>query len=386
MDNISNEEIFIEIEDVTYFDSFSTISVFLPDTQVTAEVTDLEINYGTSGDTELPSWVDVDQNIVDEYLEITINHTPFLSLSAQLLIATQYDSTLNYLIPPLDSIDYLNTEINFTNLSNSEKQIRWNVSELRTSGVYSYEVQVWWNSGFKHSFLINSTRDQFYIPTSEPQLLLESSSVGDMSLLEHQNILTLLDVPSWSLGEEIELRLKISDEDSDEFVVHYQLLHYFLFAADQTVLRSSTIPSDSLDKSLHFGTFIVPEKPVPLPDDVGLEVEVTGEIFVLLFFIRDNQGNSIIEPIFFQITDDFNLNIPLLIMSGVFVIGFMTLVIILIKRTSRRRIDPYSITTERPESKIIFTQLSFKFCIHCGRQIPKESAYCGYCGEDVRIN
>ncbi|MHA2236877.1 MAG: S8 family serine peptidase [Candidatus Hodarchaeales archaeon] len=383
MDESSNEEIRIKVENNNNSSDYSTSFLFLSNISSRSLVTDIEMDFEFSGGIELPSWANTDQNFVDEFLEIKIYHTPSSLLSAQLLITTQYESTLGILIPPFSTIAIVNEENSFTNTSNTEKSARWNVSDQSSSGYYSYEVLVWWNSDFNRSFLINSTRGQFYIPDSEPQLNPDMSRIGDMSLLEHRDVLTLLDIPSWSMGDTINISLLISDEESTEFVVFYQLLHYYLFAADQTVLNYSSILSSPTDSSLHLGTFIVPENPIPLPDDEDFEIKVNGGIFVLLFFIRDNQGNSIIEPIFFQIVKDVYLDIPLLLVSGGLVLGFMAALIILIRRTNKDRIDPYSVAYSPTKSKIEVQKLSFKFCIYCGKPIPKESAFCGYCGEDL---
>ena len=382
--DMSNQEIYIEVIDSTNASIYSEISILEPSITTKSLVNDIEIEYGKSADIEIPSWADTDQEFLDDFLAISIHHELSSFVSAQLIITTQYETTLEVLVPPLSSINFSNDELIFSNISITEKLVRWNVSESNSVGYYAFEVQIWWNSQNNHALLINSTRGQFYIPDTEPRLLPELSSIGGMSLSDHREILTLRDIPSWSTGETIDIIIQIEDQESEDFVVYYQLIHYYLFAAEAAILNSSSISPSLVDSSMHQGTFIVPEEPIPLPDEEGFEIKVRGEIFVLLFFIRDNQGNSIIEPIFFQVSNSFNLDIPLLILSGGLILGLIAMAIVLIRRTSQDRYDPFSPTSTYSEPSIRPTSRSFKYCIHCGKQIPIESAFCGYCGENLQ--
>jgi hypothetical protein len=374
----------VKVSDETNSSHFREVSMLESGMTVNSLINDIQIEYGKSADIEIPSWADTDQEFVDEYLEITIDHEISSFVSAQLIISTQYETTLDILTPPLNSIVLDTEELNFSNISSTTKTVKWNVSESNTVGYYSFEIQVWWNSQNNHSLLINSSKNQFYIPDKEPSLLPELSSIGGLSLSDHREILTLRNIPSWSPGEEIDITLQISDQESDEFEVFYQLLHYFLFAADQTVLNYSSISPSSLDSSIHQGTFFVPKEPIPLPDEEEFEIKVKGEIFVLLFFIRDNQGNSFIEPIFFQVSNNIDLDIPLLIISGGLVLSFMVILIILIRRTNRSRYDPYSPTSVYSDPLPRPIPRTFKYCLKCGKKLPFQAVFCGYCGENLQ--
>jgi hypothetical protein len=234
--------------------------------------------------------------------------------------------------------------------------------------------------------LLETKQGKFYIPDPEPTLKETTSQVGGLSLSEHRSFSTLLDIPKWESGTEIQIEIQVEDLNSDIFEVHYQLLHYFLFAADRTVLAHYTLDTDSIGSFI--GTYVVPDQPILIPDET-LALSIEGEIFLLLFFIRDLQGNVLFEPVFFQIRNSLDFDFEAMITAGLIAIGLMFLVIFLIRRSSRPRVDPYSYYYPSGPSPDQYTKpvtKSVKYCAYCGTQLPAVSRFCSNCGQDQEFS
>ncbi|GAG96143.1 unnamed protein product, partial [marine sediment metagenome] len=224
-----------------------------------------------------------------------------------------------------------------------------------------------------------------YVPDSEPVLLTSESSVGGISIEEHQE---MTGTPIWDPDRDIEMIFHISDNTGmAEGQVHFQLLHYYLFAADRTILSSSVIAQSSFNDEAFIGWFDVPDEPIPLPDEEEYQLNVGNEIFVLLFFIRDSQGNYIVEPVFFTVYDSLSLDLDLLFVFGAIFIGIIGAIIFFVRRSSRNRIDPYSygysVTYPQAPVSTKVTSTRTKFCIHCGEKIPWLASFCSHCGKNM---
>ncbi len=360
----------------------TTFDVQLP-TIGTPIIEDILVKSLSEFEIEKPSWWDESNLLVKEGLNITVDHSLAANITAQVIISSQYQKSLDKILPPLTSDYYVMSyvwEINLNDVSTEKKSILWMSPESLLTGYYAYEVQVWWEND-QSSFLLNFTRDTFFVPDTEPVFNTEQSLIGDLSLNEHRDILTFQDIPNWSPGEEIDINLSILDEESDTFEVYYQLLHYYLFAADRVVLDTYVLPPSPSNSHIHTGIFTIPDQPIPLPDEEDLEVKIEGEYFILLFFVRDAQGNSILEAIFFQITTDSLFDIPIVIIAVVFAFAITVLIIYLIKRNERKRYDRYSYRIEKSQDFAPPPQVpAAKYCIQCGTPIPIEAKFCSNCG------
>ncbi|PWI46940.1 hypothetical protein CEE45_14235 [Candidatus Heimdallarchaeota archaeon B3_Heim] len=351
-------------------------------------VEEIEVHPITSLEIPTPSWWDnSDDLLLDRGLDVAVTHTSSSNISAILIISSQYEDSLDVIIPPLDSEIFSSSymiEEKFYNYNSTLKLTSWLVPGGLHPGYYTYEIQVWWENEQKQPMLIKTDRDYFYVPDEEPVILGSQSFIGDRTVDDYLQILTFQDVPKWKPAEEIEISLSLYDENSVKFEVYYQLIHYYLFAADRIVFDSFTLNPSSLDSSVHTGIFTVPDLPIPLPDEEDLEVKIQGEYFLLLFYVRDAQGNSILEPIFFQISNPSFIDIPLLILAVVFALGVTIAIIYFIRRNERKRYDPYSYSYQRKQSLEITPKPQIplhKYCVQCGVRMPLEAKFCSSCGK-----
>jgi hypothetical protein len=362
------------------------LSLLLHTTQVPL-IEEIEVVTLSSSNISVPSWWEESGLLIDEGLEVTVTHTSSLNVSANLIISSQYEDSLDVLIPPLDSKIYTTSytsEISLANDTLESKSVSWLIPNNLHTGYYSYEVQVWWKNEQNQAILLNAVREFFYIPDDEPEILASQSYIDDLSVEDHQELLTLQDLPKWKASEEIEISLKLEDSTSEDFEVYYQLLHYYLFAADRVVFDTFTLYPSISDSSIHSGIFTVPDLPIPLPDEEDLEVKIKGEYFILLFFIRDTQGNSILEPVFFQISNPSLIDIPLVILIVVFSLGVTVGIIYVIRRNERKRYDPFSYRIQPSQEFTAKPQVpSYKYCIQCGSQMPMEAKFCSNCGRTI---
>ncbi len=337
-----------------------------------------------------PSWWEESETLVDTGLILSVNHSTSARISATALIFSQYQKSLDVILPPLTSpffeVSYVD-EINFTNESLELKSALWDKPDGLLTGYYSYEVQVWWKNEFNQIVLLESIRETFFVPDTEPEIHIDQSYVGDLTINDHRNILTFEDLPKWKPGEQIDIYLQLLDVESSHFEVYYQLLHYYLFAADRIVLNTHILYPTSSDSSIHSGIFSVPDLPIPLPDEEGFEVELVGEYFVLLFFIRDAQGNSIIEPIFFQISSAGAMDMTLVIVVVLFALVATGVIVFLLQRNQRRMYDPYSYHQTRTQEVSTKPKSSLhKYCINCGQRLAFQAQYCPYCGKILNFD
>jgi len=351
-------------------------------------ITDIEVIPRSTGEITEPSWANSNLKYLNEALEVKLNHTASSSVFAKLIVSSHTEKTLDVLVPPIDSIASHTNESVFLNLSNTQKSVKWEWVNDYPIGYYSYEIQVWWNSTFGFPSMIHSERGFVYVPDREPVLLTSESSVGGKSIDEHQE---MTGTPIWDPDQDIEMIFHISDNTGmEEGQVHFQLLHYYLFAADRTILGSSEITHSSFSDEVFIGWFDVPDEPIPLPDEEEYKLNIDYEIFVLLFFIRDSQGNYIVESVFFTVYDSISFDLDLLFVIGAIFIVIIGAIIFFVRRSSRNRIDPYSygysITHPQAPVSTKVPSARTKFCIHCGEKVPWLASFCSHCGKHVDFN
>jgi hypothetical protein len=360
-----------------------SLNIPLSTTQIPT-VEEIQILPIASSDMIYPSWGEDSDMIIDQELQIIVPHASSSNISAQVIIASQYEDSLDVLIPPLNSEIYSTSYAVEQNLANDtlvSKSTTWLIPEGLHTGYYSYEVQVWWENEQKQPVLLKTDRNNFYIPDPEPEILESQSFVGGLSIEEHRQILTFQDLPKWKPAEEVEISMKMSDPSSVNFEVYYQLLHYYFWAADRVVFDTYSLNPAPSDNSLHSGIFTVPDLPLPLPDEEDFEVKIKGEYFILLFFIRDAQGNSFLEPVFFQISDFSSIDLSLVIFIVVFAIGVTIAIIYLIRRNEKKRYDPYAYRVHRSQDIATRPQAPlYKHCMQCGVKMPTEAKFCSNCG------
>jgi hypothetical protein len=377
------QEIQIEIikDDNSTIESVHLISSV--DHTVLPEVGDILIDPIDPDTQVVPEWIDSEEIVTVDGLTVSVAHTASSSLYAQLLISSHHEKTLDVLTPPLDLVKTFTSEADLQNISIYEKEITWMLPEGWTSGYYSLVVQIWWQENDTNPILLKSHRDFFFVPDSEPSLISSECEIGGLSLEKHRSFELIRDLPVWKPGKSINIILTIDDNVNQDFEVHYQLLHYYLFAADRTVLEHYVLPS--VENTVHNGSYSLPTEPIPLPD-ADFEVKLDGELFILLFFIRDVQGNYIVEPVFFRIGESFPIDLSLLGFVSFFFIGVMGAIIFLIIRNSRKRVDPYSsayIEERFPQTKKESVQSYMKFCVFCGAQLPSSTKFCNHCGKQL---
>jgi len=366
-------------------ESLSPIYFDYTNRSIYPNIENIEVLTSSNQELIIPSWASSNLKLMNEYLEVVINHTSSPSVFAKLIISSHAERTLGVLVPPINSITSYTNESYFLNISSTQKSVKWELKDDFPIGYCAYEIQVWWNNSFGIPLILQSERGYVYIPDMEPVLLTSESTIGGLTFDEHQEMMS---TPMWDKDQDIEMVLHISDNTGmKNGKIYVQLLHYYLFAADRTVLTIQELIPSNYSDNVFTGMFDVPDEPIPLPDDEGYEIEIDYEIFVLLFFIRDPQGNIIVDSVFFTIYEPFSIDFTFLFFSGAIAIGMIVVVIYFIRRSSRNRTDPYSYgySVSYPQTPVSLetTPDRTKFCIHCGDKIPMLASFCSHCGKKV---
>ena len=378
----------LQIEIIDPFISSSNaieISVICIASSILPSINEIRVTPSASSFLEIPSWADQEVILIDRGLSVYVNHSPSSSILVQLVVSSHHERTLDVLIPPITLMQTYIAEETDTDIFGREKFIYWSLPDYFPCGYYSFEINLWWNNSGVHPKVLRTVRDFFFVPEKEPSLFEPQCSIGGISLQEYRSYTSLEDFPSWEPGQIINITLEIEDYVPWVFEVHIQLLHYYLFAADRTVLDHYIVPPSPSDSTIHKTNLTIPEEPIPLPDE-EYDVEINGEIFVLLFFIRDNQGNYVMEPIFFIIEKQFEFDITPLLIGGSVFLGILVFAIFTIRRSNRDRFDPYSISQYRErlsETRVDSVPSIMKFCVYCGSKVPPESKFCGTCGKQL---
>jgi subtilisin family serine protease len=384
----ANQEILISIRN----DTFRLKELVLFDVSLSSipEVQNIEIGLSSSDDVYIPSWVDSsDSNsVIDQGIDFSIVHESSNDIKTLLLISNDLEETLSVIYPSINTLESFNLEVELPNTSSTEQIFWWSVPPLLQTGIYSYQIQIWYDQEPDYSFLLAVENGKFFKADPEPIFNVHSTIRG-ISLDHYRNIETEADVSSWTPGEDVELLIIGEDENSEEFDVHVQFFHYFLWFADRVVLDSFEIPPSKSNRSENKGIFHVPDSPIPFPDDEGLSVEIYNHIFVLLLFIRDMQGNYNIEVIYFTIDTNFFLD-PYLVLTIIAISALLIAgVVLLIIRSSRQRPSIYSLSDYYPkkyEEASIYSEREIpreKYCIFCGARLYLEAKYCESCGKKL---
>lgn len=350
------------------------------------EILDIKINSIVSSEILNPSWADDESslNLIDQGLNISLTHNASNSIESSVLITSQFEDTLDVIIPPLEGMEYYLFEKEL-NKSSTSQSLVWEIPSNLSTGFYSYEIKVWMllENNSSSNVLLTIERDLFYIPDSEP-ILHDASTIGGQTLDIYRNIQTSADMPIWDPGDTIDIQLYGKDNNSNEFDVHIHFMHYYLWYADQLVLDHFRIPP-STNRSENIGEFLVPSGSIPIPNEDDFSVETNNQIFLLLVFIRDAQGNSVIEPIFFGIGSSFFMDPTLFFALGLFFVLIAGgIVIYLVRRSSARRTgyyarpESFSYSYPPPSSSKIY--IGSKFCPTCRSEVPIEAFYCSSCG------
>jgi len=353
-------------------------------------VEDFKIDFFSSPDVLFPSWAETDFNesLIDQGFNISITHSASNRVRSILLISSQLEDSLDVIIPPLDALKEIVVETELDNDSLTQQTLSWILPDTFFTGYYSYEVQVWFDLGDNSTILLKTKRGLFYIPDPEPSFNIQST-VGGESLEYYRNIESSENVPLWKPGEDIELRIIGQDNNSNKFKVHVQVLHYYLWLADRTVLDYYEIPA-STNSSEHIGSFNVPSSPIPLPGEEELEVELYNQPYVLLIFIRDMQGNYDLEAILFSIEYTLLLGIDpsLIAIFGVITVVFIFVAVIVLRKRARSQKIPYSLTGTYqyeyppPSSHERFV-VGMRFCHNCGEKVVPQAKFCNSCGTEL---
>ncbi len=357
----------------TYFERVSIEEIIF--------VLDIEVNFQQNNVT-FPSWIPVSSRdfIIDESLNIIVNHTTSTDFKSILIVSNQLEDTLDVLIPPLSTLESVENQTFFKNDSTNLQSLSWPLPTYFPTGSYSFDVQTWYKNDLNVSVLSESMKGVFFVVDQEP-FFDEKSEINGKSLEYYRSIETSADLMTWSPGEKINFDLTGHDENGGNFIVTVQLLHYYLWFADRIVLDYFTLPTDQHNSSKNVGIWTFPSNPIPLPDEESLEVEIENQIFVFLLFIRDNQGNSEIEVVLFVISSGLNIDLFSIVVIGIFAIGGVITVILIRKRARNRPsyyMDPYR--APLPDQT---ARLKFKYCYKCGVRLPIEAQYCHSCGAKV---
>ncbi|MFX0122435.1 MAG: S8 family serine peptidase [Candidatus Hodarchaeota archaeon] len=356
------------------------------DINILPEIQDIKIEYSSSSNVLIPSWVDElsYDSIIDQGINFTLTHSG--SVASILLISNQFEDTLEVMVPPLDVMKEIVLETELVNVSDTLQFLSWSIPENYSTGFYSYELQVWGKIDSNDTVLLKVERGSFFIPDPEPSFNAKST-IGGRTLNYFSEIETIADIPAWNPGDTIELRLIGQDDNSDEFKVHLQFIHLYFWYADRLVLDYFEIPKSIFNASENIGTFNVPRNPIPLPDLEGYDLEINNQIFALLIFIRDAQGNYDVEVVFFLISTSIDIDPILLLVIGVFAIAIISGAAILIrKRTSYRTyrypvLDTYQ--TRYDPSTLERAPGIRKFCHNCGEVIIPGAKFCSMCGTKI---
>ncbi|MHA1974496.1 MAG: hypothetical protein ACTSW1_15970, partial [Candidatus Hodarchaeales archaeon] len=335
-----------------------------------------------------PSWSDdyPGVNFADTGVTIDIIHSSSNNLQGFVVISSQPEDTLDFLSPAIGLFSIKTIELTLTNGSypSTSKTLDWMIPTDMETGFYTGVIQIWNDSN--SDVLIYYASFSFFKPDPEPSLSLEST-INGKTLDEYQNVETTQDIDTWKTGETIEFNLLGQDSNSQSFTVNVQLIHYYLWFADRTVLDTFELPYDP-ETGRNAGTFTVPEGNVKIPDS-EYEIETYNQIFVMLLIIRDEQGNYDIEAIFCFFGSGLDFNPSMLFIGVLF--GFVALVaiIIVLKNRSKKRsmyqyrgttyYTPETVEKGRVQQPL---QLEWKYCPFCGTRIPKQARYCSICGKE----
>ncbi|MFW9905123.1 MAG: S8 family serine peptidase [Candidatus Thorarchaeota archaeon] len=354
------------------------------------EVKDIQVDFSASSNVPVPSWADINSygSIVDQGIDFSLTHSDSNSIQSILIISNQPEATLEVLVPPLSTMEEVTIETDFINDSDTHQSFSWSIPKNYSTGYYSYDIQVWDKMNSNGTVLLRTERGDFFIPDPVPSLD-NRSTIGGKSLSFYREIETVGDVPSWNFGDTIELRLIGRDDNSNEFKVYAQFIHLYLWYADRTVLSSFEIPKSPTNTSENIGVFNVPTTPISVPDFEGLQLEINNQIFFLLIFIRDAQGNYDTEVVFFKIGTSINVDPMFLLIFGVLAIAILSGVVILIRKRSNYRNSPYYSSMEPYTPKYPSTlegvPLKIKFCPHCGAQVGIGAKFCSMCGSQIEV-
>ena len=353
-------------------------------------VENITIEFSSTPDALVPSWAEsgFNESVVDQGLNISITHSASSKVRSILLISTQFEKSFDVIIPPLDNLKEFVEETELNNISLTQQNVSWILPKSLSTGYYSYEIQVWFDLEDNTTILLKTKRGLFYKSDPEPSFNA-LSTVGGMSLEYYSNTESSEDVPFWTPGDEIEIRIIGQDSNSDKFRVHVQVLHYYLWLADRTVLDYYEIPA-STNSSEHIGSFTVPSSSIPIPGEEEFEVEVYNQPYILLIFIRDMQGNYDLTAILFYIEYSIFLGLdPSLIAAfGVIIVVLFVGAVIILRRRARSRELPYSLTGPypyeySPPSSPERFGIGLRFCHNCGEKIPPQAKFCNFCGTEL---
>lgn len=358
------------------------------------KVIDFDIDYISTISVHKPSWVEISMynQIIDLGLNFSLNHESSDNITSLVIMSTDLEETMSVMYPPIESLQYYFQENKFSNSSSTEQLFSWAVPSQLSTGFYYWEVQVWYkiNSESNLSILLANEKGNFILTDPEPKFNRIQSTIGGLSLDQHYQIGTTADMPSWSSGSNVEINLVGEDENSDEFEVYVQLLHYYLWIARKEVLDSFKIPSSEENGKENVGIFHVPESPIPLPDEDDLYVEIYDQIYVLVMFIRDKQGNYDLDVVYFSI-DPPALDMTLIyiaVITGFAVLaGIVVYLTILSRRKSKSVTSIYSLPNFYSKENGITSPFQKrtveKHCNHCGAILFWEAKYCETCGKSL---
>ncbi|MFX1517347.1 MAG: S8 family serine peptidase, partial [Promethearchaeota archaeon] len=377
---IQNQKISVSIKNDTMI--LKEFDIF--DVSGLPEVKDIQVDFSASSDVPIPSWIDTN-SIVDQGINFSLTHSNSSSVQSILIISNQLEDTLEVLIPPLAILNEVIIETVLTNDSNTQQSYSWEIPETYLTGFYSYDIQVWNRINANDTVLLKIDRGSFFIPDPLPSFD-NRSTIGGRFLDFYLELEYLRDIPSWSPGDIVELRLIGIDNNSDEFKVHVQFIHLNLWYADRIVLDSFEIPTSPTNSSENIGLFNIPSNPVPVPDLKGYQLKIDNQVFVLLIFIRDAQGNYAIEPAFFIISTAIYIDPIFLLIFGALAVAIISGIAIFIQKRSSNRASPYSVmdtyTVRYPsDSEILIPEM--KYCPNCGAKIIPGAKFCSLCGNQV---
>ncbi|UCE12807.1 MAG: S8 family serine peptidase [Candidatus Heimdallarchaeota archaeon] len=343
-------------------------------------VSEIQVDFLATSNVSIPSWADESSDsVIDQGIDFSIIHSPSSLIYSVLMISSQLEETLTVLVPPIDSMSEIVSETNFLVDSLTQQSISWEVPTSFSTGYYSYEIYVWFEISDNVFLLLETDQGFFFISDPEPTLDVQSKIRGK-TLDVYRGIETSEDVPTWNPGETVELRLIGKDTNSDEFEVYVQLIHYYLWFADSIVLDFFDIPSSTSNKSENIGAFSVPTHPIPLPEDEEYYVEITDELFVLLIFVRDKQGNYNIEVIYFFIGFSSYFDPVILVFSAVLGMVVISGVAIFLSRRRRSKTSYYSESFNYRLAALERPSFEWKQCQNCGTRIVREALFCSSCG------
>ncbi len=356
------------------------------------KVSNIQIDAIISNNMPIPSNLEDTGSIIiaDIGLNFSILHNESDSIVTQLLINSQQEKTLELLIPPLNTIKEYNVSTKLlTNGNNTHHFLEWSIPEIFSSGFYSYDIYVWdfLENDLNSSILISTKRGLLYIPDPEP--ILESRSlIGGRNIDYYRTINTFSGIPIWNPGSVINFNLYGRDINSIEFSVYIQFIHYYLWLFDRTVLDVFQILSSQGNKSENIGSFTVPDTSIPIPNSEGFNLEINNQVFVLLIFLRDNQGNYVIDAVFFRIGLSFFIDTNLFFILGMsLALLSLSAVVILIRRSSSRRsynYQAYDINYQRTSYPDLNSRIPRKkTCLNCGMEVPITAMYCSSCGSYI---